>query len=98
MRDHHRTHTDSDSAGSCSANRFAPLQEDDEDSDATTDVAPVPEIAEEKEEGAVLAQPDSNEAADEPEVEGGVVPQAKSPQPDGALLSKGADFPKAESE
>jgi len=98
-------HTDSDSAGSCSTNRFAALQEDDEESDATTDVLPIPEINEEVQEGAVLVPPDSNEATvnaqqqiTEPEVEGGIVPQVESPQPDGVVSSMGTDFPKAKSE
>jgi len=46
-----------------------------------TNVVPIPEIAEEKQEEAVLVQPDSNKATDdaqqqvtEPEVEGGIVP------------------------
>jgi len=98
-------HTDSDSAGSCSTNRFAALQEDDEESDATTDVLPIPEINVEVQEGAVLVPPDSNEATvnaqqqiTEPEVEGGIVPQVESPRPDGVVSSMGTDFPKAKSE
>jgi len=85
--------------------QVAPLQEDDEDSDATADVAHAPGIAEENQEGAALVQPDSNEAAGdaqlqvaEPEVEKGIVPREESPQPDGAVSSKDEEFPKAESE
>ena len=98
-------HTDSDSAGSCSTNRFAAPQEDDEDSDATANVLPIPGIDEKEQEGAVLVQPNSNEATvdaqqqiTEPEVEGGIVPRVESPRPDGVVSSMGADFPKAESE
>jgi len=99
--------SDSGSAGGDKSNRFAALQEDDEEevSDATTDVLPTREIPELIQEGAVLTQPDSNEAPDniqaevaEPEVEGGATPREEDPQPDGAVSSKDADFIKAESE
>jgi len=98
---------DSGSAGSDKSNRFAVLQEDDEEevSDATTDVLPIGEIPESIQEGAVLIQPDSNDASDniqvevaEPEVEGGATPQEEDPQPDGVVSSKDADFIKAKSE
>jgi len=53
--------SDSGSAGSDKSNRFAVLQEDDEEevSDATTDVLPIGEIPESIQEGAVLIQPNS---------------------------------------
>jgi len=97
--------TDGESAGSCSTNRFVLLQEDDEDSDATADVAPTPGIVEENQEGVVLVQPDPNrptgdaqQQVAEPEVEGGIVPHEENPQPDGVISSKDADVPKAKSE
>jgi len=99
--------SDSGSAGSNKSNRFAVLQEEDkeEDSDATTAVLPIGEIAETIQEGAVLTEADSNEVPDniqvevaKPEVEGGNVPQENDPQPDGIVSSKEADFIKAESE
>ena len=97
--------TDSDSAGSCSTNRFAALQEDDEESDATTDVLAISEIHEEVQVGATLVPQDSNEVTvnaqqqvTEPEVEGGTIPQVESPRPDGVVSSMGTDFPKAKSE
>jgi len=95
------------STGSDKSNRHAALQEDDEEeiSEATTDVLPIGEIPESIQEGTVLMQPDSNEAPDniqvevaEPEVEGGATPQEEDPQPDGVASSKDADFVKAESE
>jgi len=75
--------SDSGSAGSDKSNRYAVLQEDDEEevSDATTDVLPIGEIPESIPEGAVLIQPDYNEVPDniqvevaKPEVEGGATP------------------------
>jgi len=102
-----QTDSDSGSSGSNKSNRFAVLQEEDdeEDSDATTDVVPIDGIAEATQEGAVLIQADSNKVPDniqvqvaKPEVEGGIVPQENDPQPDGVVSSKGADFHKAESE
>jgi len=95
------------SADSDKSNRYAVLQEDDEEeiSEVTTDVLPIGEIPESIQEGAVLIQPDSNEVPDniqvevaEPEVEGGTAPQEEDPQPDGVVSSKDADFIKAESE
>ena len=83
------------------------LQEDDEDeiSDATTDVSPVGEIPETIQESAVLTQADSNKVPAniqveiaEPEVEGGNAPRVDDPQPDGVASSLEADFIKAESE
>ena len=67
------------SAGSNSSNRHAVLQDDEEEevSDATTDILPIDEIPESIQEGAVLVQPDANEtpvntqvAVAEPAVEG----------------------------
>ena len=81
------------------------LQNNNDDSDTTTDVAPTDGIGEENQQGSVVAQPDSNDATSdvqekvaEPEVEGGIVPQEKDPQPDGVVSSKETDFHKAESE
>jgi len=99
--------SDSGSAGSDKSSRFAILQEDDEEevSDATTDVLPIGEIPESIQEGAVLIQPDSNEVPDniqvevaEPEVEGGTTPREEDLQLDGVVSSKDADFIKAKSE
>jgi len=80
------------------------LQEE-EVSDATTDISPIGEIPESIQEGAVLIQPDSNETPDniqvevaEPVVEGSGTLQGEDPQPDGVVSSKDADFIKAESE
>jgi len=109
IRDPTPPNSDSDtgSAGSNKSNRFAVLQEDNEEkvSDATTDVLPIGEIPESIQEGAVLIQPDSNNVPDniqvevaEPEVEGGTTPREEDPQPDGIVSSKEADFIKAESE
>jgi len=55
--------SDSGSAGSNNSNRHAALQDDEEEevSDATTDILPIGEIPESVQEGDVLAQPDSNE-------------------------------------
>jgi len=99
--------SNSGSAGSNKRNRYAVLQENDEEevSNTTTDVLPIGEIPESIQDGAVLIQPDSNEVPDniqvevaEPEDEGGATPQVEDPQPDGAVSSKDADFIKAESE
>jgi len=99
--------SDNGSAGSNNSNRYAVLQDDEEEevSDATTDVLPIEEIPESIQEGAVLIQPDSNETPDniqvevaEPVVEGGTTPREENPQPDGIVSSKDADFIKAESE
>jgi len=58
--------SDSGSAGSNKSNRFAVLQEEDEEevSNATTEVLPIGEIPEAIQEGAVLIQPDSKEVPD----------------------------------
>mgnify|MGYP000626522516 CR=1 FL=1 len=102
-----QTDSDSGSAGSNKSNRFAALQEEDEeeDSDATNVILPIGEIPETIQEGAVLIQANSNEVPDniqvevaKPEVEGGIVPQEEDPQPDGIVSSKDADFIKAKSE
>jgi len=65
MRDPTPPNSDSDigSAGSDSSNRHAALQDDEEEevSDATTDILPIDEIPESTQEGAALAQPDTNE-------------------------------------
>jgi len=99
--------SDSRSAGSDKSNRYAVHQVDDEEevSDAKTDVLPIGEIPEAIQEGAVLMQPDSNEVPDntqvevaEPEVEGDTAPQEEDPQPDGVVSSKDEDFIKAKSE
>jgi len=57
------------------------VDEEEEVSDATTNVLPVEEIPESIQEGAALVQPDSNETPDniqvevaKPVVEGGIVP------------------------
>jgi len=100
-RDPTPPNSDSDigSAGSNSSNRCAVLQDDEEEevSDATTDILPIDETPESVQEGAALVQPDANEtpvntqaAVTEPEVE--------DPQPDDVVSSKDADFVKAESE
>ena len=104
---HHQANSDSDigSAGSDSSNRYAVLQDDEEEevSDATTDILPIEEIPESIQEGAVLIQPDSNETPDniqvevaEPVVEGGNTPQEEDPQPVGIVSFKDADFLKVE--
>jgi len=109
MRDPTPPNSDSDvgSAGSNSSNRHAALQDDEEDevSDATTDILPVDEIPESVQEDAVLVQPDANKTpvntqavVAEPVVEGGSTPRDEDPQPDGVVSSKDADFIKAESE
>jgi len=101
MRDPTPPNSDSDvgSAGGDSSNRFAALQDNEEEevSDATTDILPVDKIPESVQEGATLVQPDANEtpvntqaAVTEPSVE--------DPQPDGVVSSKDTDFTKAESE
>jgi len=97
----------SGSPGSDKSNRFAVLQEVDEEevSDATTDILPIGEIPPTNQEGAVLVQADSNEVPDniqeevaEPKVEGGNAPRDNDPQPNGVVSSLEADFIKAESE
>jgi len=109
MRDPPPPNSDSDngSAGSNKSNRYAVLQDNEEEevSDATTDILPIEEIPESIQEGAVLIQPDSNETPDniqvevaEPVVEGGNTPQEEDLQPDGVVSSEDADFIKAESE
>jgi len=81
------------------------VDEEEEVSNATTDVLPIEEIHELIQEGAALVQPDSNETPDniqvevaKPVVEGGVAPREEDPQPDGVVSSKDTDFNKAESE
>jgi len=108
MRDPTPPNSDSDngSPGSSNSNRYAVLQESEEEvSDATTDILPIEEIPETIQEGAVLIQPDSNETpvnirqeVAEPVVEGGNTPQEEDPKPDGVVSSKDSDFIKAESE
>jgi len=109
VRDPTPPNSDSDtgSAGSDKSNRYAVLQDNDEEevSNATTDVLPIEEIPELIQEGAVLIQPDSNETPDnsqvevaEPVVERGTTPREEDPQPDGIVSSKDADFIKAKSE
>jgi len=99
--------SDSGSAGSNNSNRHAVLQDDEEEevSDATTDILPIDKIPESVQEGAVLVQPDSNERPDnmqaevaKPAVEGGPTPREEDPQPDGVVSSKDVDFIKAKSE
>jgi len=91
--------SDIGSAGSNSSNRYAALQDNEEEevSDATTDILPIDEIPESVQEGAALAQPDTNETPVNTQV---VVtePVVEDPQPDGVVSSKDADFTKAESE
>jgi len=79
--------------------------EEEEVSDATTDILPIDEIPESVQEGAALVQPDTNKTPvntqvviAEPVVEGGSTPREEDPQPDGVISSKDADFIKAESE
>jgi len=109
IRDPTPPNSDSDvgSAGSNSSNRHAVLQDNEEEevSDATTDILPIDEIPESVQEGAALVQPDTNETpvntqvvVAEPVVEGGSTPREEDPQPDGVVSSKDADFIKAESE
>jgi len=109
MRDPTPPNSDSDngSGGSNHSNRYAVLQESEEEevSDATTDILPIEEIPETNQEGAVLIEPDSNETpvntqegVAEPVVEGGNTPQEEDPKPDGVVSSKDSDFIKAESE
>jgi len=95
------------SAGSNNSNRYAVLQDNEEEefSDATTDILPIEEIPETIQGGAVLIEPDSNETpvniqveGAEPVVEGGNAPQEEDPQPDGVVSSKDSAFIKAESE
>jgi len=99
--------SDSGSAGSNNSNRYAVLQESNEEdvSDATTDILPIGEIPETIQEGAALIEPDSNETpaniqveVAKPVVEGGNAPQEQDPKPDGVVSSKDSDFIKAESE
>jgi len=95
------------SPGSDKSNRCAVLQDNDEEeaSEATTDVLPIGEIPETVQEGAALVEADSNETLEttqdevaKPVVEGGNAPQDNDPQPDGVVSSSDADFIKAESE
>jgi len=85
MRDPTPTNSDSDvgSAGGDNSNRHAVFQDDEEEevSDATTDILPIDKIPESVQEGAALAQPDTNKtpvntqaAVAEPAVEGGSTP------------------------
>jgi len=99
--------SDNGSAGSNKSNRYAVLQDNEEEevSDATTDILPIEEIPETIQEGTVLIEPDSNKTpvniqveVTEPVVEGGNTPQEEDPQPDGVVSSKDSDFIKAESE
>jgi len=109
MRDPTPPNSDSDngSGGSNNSNRYAVLQESEEEevSDATTNILPIEEIPETIQEGAFLIQPDSNETpvniqqeVTEPVVEGGNTPQEEDPKPDGVVSSKDSDFIKAASE
>jgi hypothetical protein len=100
LRDPTPPNSDSDhgSAGSNSCNRFAALEDDEEDlSDATTDILPIDEIPESIQEGATLVQPDTNETPVNTPV---VVtePVVEDPKPDGVVSSKDSDFVKAKSE
>jgi len=101
IRDPTPPNSDSDigSAGSNSSNRYAALQDDEEEevSDATTDILPIDGIPESIQEGAALVQPDTNETTVNTQA---VVtkPVVEDPQPDGVISSKDADFSKAESE
>ena len=91
--------SDSGSAGSNKSNRFAALQDNEEEevSEATTDILPIDEIPDTIQEGAAMAQPDTNETTVNTQVV--VTEQAvEDPQPDGVISSKDADFTKAESE
>jgi len=99
--------SDNGSAGNDKSNRFAALQEDEEEevSDATTEVLSIGEIPETIQEGTVLTQADFNKVQGniqvevvKPEVEGGNVPQDDDPQPDGVASSLEADFINAKSE
>jgi len=58
--------SNSGSAGCNKSNRYAVLQDDEEEevSDATTDVLPIGEIPESIQEGTMLIHPDSNEVLD----------------------------------
>ena len=82
-----------------SSNRFAALQDNEEEevSDATTDILPIDKIPESIQEGAALVQPDTNETPVNTQV---VVtePVVEDPRPDGVVSSKDSDFVKAESE
>ena len=91
--------SDNGSAGSNSSNRFAALQdkEEEEVSDATTDILPIDEIPELIQEGAALAQPDTNKKPVNTQV-AVTEPVVEDPQPDGVISSKDTDFIKAESE
>jgi len=100
LRDPTPPNSDSDhgSAGSNNSNQHAVLGDDEEEvSDATTDILPIDEIPESIQEGAALAQPDTNETPVNTQV---VVtePVVEDPKPDGVVSSKDSDFVKAESE
>jgi len=101
IRDPTPPNSDSDigSAGSDGSNRYAVLQDDEEEevSDATTDILPIDEIPESVQEGAALAQPDANETPVDTPV-AVTEPVVEDPQPDGVASSKDADFTKAKSE
>jgi len=83
---------------SSNENRFAVLQDNDEDSDATTDFVPTDGIEEGIQQGAVYHSSNIQEQVVEPDVEGGNVPHKNDRQPDGVVSSKEADFHKAKSE
>jgi len=91
--------SDNGSAGSNSSNRFAALQDNEEEeiSDATTDILPIDEIPESIQEGAALVQPDANETPVNTQV-AVTEPAVEDPKPDGVASSKDSDFIKAESE
>jgi len=91
--------SDNGSAGSNNSNRFAVLQDNEEEevSDATTDILPIDEIPESIQEGAALVQPDTNETPVNTQV-AVAEPAVEDPKPDGVVASKDSDFIKAESE
>jgi len=101
LRDPTPPNSDSDngSKGSNNSNQYAVLQDDEEEevSDAMTDILPIDEIPESIQEGATLVQPDTNETPVNTQV---VVtePVVEDPRPDGVVSSKDSDFIKAESE
>jgi len=72
IRDPTPPNSDSDigSVGSDGSNRHAVLQDDEEEevSDATTDFLPIDKIPESVQEGAAIAQPDTNETPVNPQV------------------------------
>jgi len=71
---------------------------EEEVSAATTDILPIEEIPESIQEGAALVEPDSNKTPDNIQVEVAEPVVEESPQPDGVVSSKDADFIKAKSE